>query len=486
LVVPPPIGPDYGHADWWFDRSSGSLCWYGGDDFSLSLGVDLDGNHSTVASSSFGFNGPVGWNVAPEIAIWDPGVSNWDQYFVHNASGRIVWFAEREILHPIPESRGGSEVFHFFSRLRDPPTDFVVGLRAADANGTSLPITSAFWISNTAPGMAHPGNWTMIDPANPEREGSCRPYDWPRSRPVASLVASNPVAEGEAVLLDASASADADGDPLQFRWDVESDGTWDTPYSADPTASHTWGDDFAGNVTVEVFDGLETATAVVVVIVGNAPPAIGPVGLEATGRSTAALRVAGEKFHDITATVLRNGTAVSGGRIVRMPGSPDDQLLDLGTEVAGDIVKVVYTPLDDPVNGRVWGATPAWLILGQGGNETRLHHTFNARHDDTWVWTVDLDAYVKPSGVELTATATDPGSDDLVVTIDWGDGLSETHFFPNNASAFPDTDPSPDVNPRSITPTDTHAYAAAGTYTITVTVGDDDGGATALTLVVTL
>jgi len=87
---------------------------------------------------------------------------------------------------------------------------------------------------------------------------------------------------------------------------------------------------------------------------------------------------------------------------------------------------------------------------------------------------VDLDAYVKPSRVGLTAT--DPGSDDLTLMIDWGDGTVETQLFPNNATVVPDPDPSVEMNPRSITATATHAYTVAGTYTIRVTVVDDDGG----------
>jgi len=92
---------------------------------------------------------------------------------------------------------------------------------------------------------------------------------------------------------------------------------------------------------------------------------------------------------------------------------------------------------------------------------------------------------VKPSRVALTATATDPGSDDLTLTIDWGDGTIETQFFPNNASVIPDPDPSVEVNPRSIIATAAHAYATAGTHTVTVTVEDDDGGVTALIFLVT-
>jgi len=235
---------------------------------------------------------------------------------------------------------------------------------------------------------------------------------------------------------------------------------------------------------------IEVLTDTLHVSVANVAPAIGPVNVTVTGEADLVLRVAGEKFHDVTATLTCGGNITSTATIVRTRGSPDAQSKSLGTvspTLGRCDAEVVYTPLDDPVNGQVWGATPAWLILAQDGNETRLHHTFNVRHADTWVWTVeDLGPYVAPAGVELRFTATDPGSDDLAVTVDWGDGTIDTFLFPNNVSVVPDPDPSIEVNPRAITATATHAYPAAGTYTITVTVADDDGGVATASLSVAL
>src|SRR3990172_4040703 len=61
--------------------------------------------------------------------------------------------------------------------------------------------------------------------------------------------------EGSPVTFDASLSADPEGDPLTFRWDFESDGVWDTTAVSDPTAAHSYSDDFQGLATVEVSDG---------------------------------------------------------------------------------------------------------------------------------------------------------------------------------------------------------------------------------------
>jgi hypothetical protein len=80
--------------------------------------------------------------------------------------------------------------------------------------------------------------------------------------------------EGSPMTLGASGSTDPDGDPLQYRWDFDSDGAWDTEYSANPQATHTWADDFSGMVTVEVSDGQYTDTDCAAVAVDNVAPVI--------------------------------------------------------------------------------------------------------------------------------------------------------------------------------------------------------------------
>lgn len=62
--------------------------------------------------------------------------------------------------------------------------------------------------------------------------------------------------------------------PLQYRWDFDNDGTWDTSYSTDPTASYNWYDDHSGEVKVEVSDGVATDTDTATVTVNNVAPTI--------------------------------------------------------------------------------------------------------------------------------------------------------------------------------------------------------------------
>ena len=204
------------------------------------------------------------------------------------------------------------------------------------------------------------------------------------------------------------------------------------------------------------------------------------------------LRVAGEKWHDVSLTVYENGAVVGMASLVRMPGSPDNQAvtiqsLSLDLTVTMSAV-VAYTPLDDPINGQVNGANPAWVILtSPEGREVRIHHTFNVRHPETWTWTIgDLRPYVVGFPIRFDAHASDPGSDDLTFSWSWGDGSAETVRTYFNDGLAPDTYPSPDVNPISVTDIETHVFASRGTFTVTLVVSDDDGGTTTTSATVTL
>jgi len=80
--------------------------------------------------------------------------------------------------------------------------------------------------------------------------------------------------EGTPVLFDASASSDYEHDPLEYRWDVDGDSVYDTPWSADPTATHTWFDDYEGIAQVQVTDAPPSPADedLAAVTVMNVPP----------------------------------------------------------------------------------------------------------------------------------------------------------------------------------------------------------------------
>jgi len=94
--------------------------------------------------------------------------------------------------------------------------------------------------------------------------------------PIANAGISYVSMESTSITFDASASYDLDGDLLQYRWDFDNDGTWDTDWSNNPFASNTWTDEWIGTAKVEVSDGdyTDTNTNTAIVTVNNVAPSI--------------------------------------------------------------------------------------------------------------------------------------------------------------------------------------------------------------------
>jgi parallel beta-helix repeat protein len=303
--------------------------------------------------------------------------------------------------------------------------------------------------------------------------------------------------EGDSFVLTASAGGLSEPD-LQVTWDlrddVDSDNDGNPTNDVDATGisvSHTYGDNglFAVTATASYFSTY-TDMDQLEVTVQNVPPAI--IGdIVATLKVNMTLRVAGEKWHDVTLTVLEGNSQVGTASVVREPGSPDDQAVTLNNvavDIASGNALVEYTPLNDPINGNIWGADPAWLILTfEDGTELILNHTFNVRHPDTWEW--DLPSFGPYLvGVPLTfeATASDVGSDDLTFTWSWGDSTPDTITVYFNDGVNPDPDPSPQVDPVVVKDSVKHSFGSQGTFTVMLVVEDDDGGIATSTLTLTL
>lgn len=234
------------------------------------------------------------------------------------------------------------------------------------------------------------------------------------------------------------------------------------------------------------------ASDTLTVTVANVDP-VATGTLDATVASIAdvILRVAGEKWHDVTLIMMRDSEETGRLFVVRMPGSPDDQAVTLSEVVLLDesvnIARVVYTPEDDPVNGQPNGANPVWVVLRlENGTEITYHHTFNVEHPGTYVWDVDFEGVPTTGGAiraSITTDVTDPGSDDILISIDWGDGTLEFRTYYADGLG-PDPFPSPGGRPVSLTDLAVHEYLAAATYVVTLTIADDDDGITVLSFTV--
>ncbi len=201
-------------------------------------------------------------------------------------------------------------------------------------------------------------------------------------------------------------------------------------------------------------------------------------------------RIAGEKWHNVEVHIFESDDEIGYANITRYPGSPNNQTVRLANVSIDPSKKysatAYYTPEDDPINGQIWGATPAWFVFEFDNTSRRIHHTFNVRHEETWVWNIeDLNQYLPLPTVTLEAIAYDPGSDDLKFKWSFGDGTFDEHIYYNNGMN-PDPYPSPDVNPVIVTDLTLHGYSSAGTYTIILTVTDDDNGEVAVSMVLSV
>jgi PKD repeat protein len=92
--------------------------------------------------------------------------------------------------------------------------------------------------------------------------------------PVANAGGPYVANESSTIMFNAAASSDADGDALQYRWDFDNDGTWDTTFSGDRFFMFAWHDDWTGTVRVAVSDGCEASEATASVTVKNVPPTV--------------------------------------------------------------------------------------------------------------------------------------------------------------------------------------------------------------------
>jgi parallel beta-helix repeat protein len=114
--------------------------------------------------------------------------------------------------------------------------------------------------------------------AHPTTEYDFYPFTemdgWLNQPPVANAGGPYEDFEGTVITFDAALSSDPDEDPLEYRWDFDNNGIWDTVWSNSPTAPNTWDDDYSGTAAVEVSDGILSVTATTTVTVLNANPII--------------------------------------------------------------------------------------------------------------------------------------------------------------------------------------------------------------------
>ena len=306
----------------------------------------------------------------------------------------------------------------------------------------------------------------------------------PNQPPVADAGGPYQTNEGTDVGLTAAGSSDPDvGDTLTYEWDLDNDGQFDDSTSQTPTFTLV-GDNGVLTVRVRVTDSFgDSSTDSSTVTVDNVRP------------SVATLSNSGPVTENTAVTI--SGVVSDPGWLDTFPsvtvdwddGAGPQPLAGVTENVRPDatftFTNVAHTYGDDGIYTVTVCATdddgPTTVPCGV----TSITVT---NVDPTAV--IDLAGTVLINGVPtfvanegeivpFSADSFDPGSDDRTTTWDWGDGAPSpdtTKVSLNDPLFDPDPDPSPTINPRTVTDDEPHAFAAACFYTVTFAARDDDGG----------
>ncbi len=297
----------------------------------------------------------------------------------------------------------------------------------------------------------------------------------PNLPPVANAGSDVETPEGTDVVLDGSGSFDPEGGSLTYAWDLDGDGACDdSTGTAMPTFDRVGND---GTTTVKVCvtdDAGLTDDDTALVKVNNVAPAIevnNPSSIDEKGSVTIAGTIRDPGWLDaLTATIDWDD------------GSPPQSISATTENVRPDATLTFST-------SRTYGDNGVYSVeLCAADDDTTPCTTIPVTVDNVKPTAViDTTATVSVNGVptviahagtnvDFGVRVTDPGSDDLTIEWDWGDGTAV-----DTSTSFvnpPDPDPmkSPSVQPRDITAASDHVFSKACVYTSALGVTDDDGG----------
>ena len=297
----------------------------------------------------------------------------------------------------------------------------------------------------------------------------------PNLPPVANAGSDVQTPEGTDVVLDGSGSFDPEGGPLTYNWDLDGDGACDDSSGSDKPAFTAVGNDGTTTVKVCVQDdaGL-TAEDTAVVTVTNVEPGIevdGPAAIAENASVTAAGVIRDPGWLDALSATIDWG---DGSAVQNLTGTlenvrPDATLTFSSTRTYGDngVYSVKICAADDD-------SAPCRTIPVTVDNVDPT-----AVIDTTGTVSVNgIPTVIAHAGasVDFGVRVTDPGSDDLSVDWDWGDGtaVDSSTSLVNPPAADPTKSPS--IQPRDISAATDHVFAKACVYTSALGVTDDDGG----------
>ncbi|HRQ38076.1 MAG TPA: M12 family metallo-peptidase [Chloroflexota bacterium] len=277
--------------------------------------------------------------------------------------------------------------------------------------------------------------------------------------------------EGVDVTLDASGSSAADS----YAWDFDNDGFFDDAVGLNPNFDLV-GQDGVYIVRLRVTKDGVSNTDSTTVTVHNVPPTV-TLASDSPQDENTAVTVTGLVsdpgwLEALTATIdWGDGTAVEPVVGVLENVRPDATLTFTMTHIYGD--NGVFTV----------------EVCGSDDDTTVCETTAVTINNVDPTLTIDASNATIINGqpviigqinepVAFNGQATDPGSDDLLLSWDWDDGPPvpdvSTLYLVNPPN--PDPFPSPTIQPRDVTDSQSQTYSDACLYTVQFLGEDDDGG----------
>jgi hypothetical protein len=180
--------------------------------------------------------------------------------------------------------------------------------------------------------------------------------------------------------------------------------------------------------------------------------------------------VADRGLRDTHVITVDWGAGWGDARFEQVPVAPDTRLFRAERRFGDDgVFDVVVTVTDDDTGSSSTPATP--VTVENVAPELRIDRapTEHLPAGDVWMTRVGVP-------VVVDTTTTDPGSDDLRSTWAWGDGSPTERIDDLANPPATDPDPSPAVQPRSVSASRSHAYAHPCVRTARLGADDDDDG----------
>jgi len=279
---------------------------------------------------------------------------------------------------------------------------------------------------------------------------------------------------GAGVVFSAAGSSDPEGAPLTYRWDFNNDGVYDITTTQE-TQTWDWaGNEYHGDVKLEVSDGTLTAMDTARVDINNVAPTTNILPIP-TYTLTAGADIANTgKIFDGDFTT----------KWMAASGDPNAQWIkiDLGSvrsiagfrETSGVYAGKPYTATvstDDVMYTSMTSGTLTQWAFGEHlftTSQDARYIKINIAQNDGYgvlaefrvIETGILTSAIEDESIAFTGIFTDPGIDQWTSTWAFGDGQSASANVISGTHSL----------------TGSHAYTTAGTYTVTLRVGDADGG----------